>query len=914
MAPPVTIISDPLTPISGDRIVLVEGTIGNTVPVHRSDVKQGDVFYLTFAAEKGKSAREVAEILRDKYQLKVRHWVSPSEKRPDNSPTFDLYVDTDNSHHYLCQEVHGKFRFMPNLEHLTFKFGKKADYFMIGFRFDPADYEEVFGDHLRVAAESIDTIKFDILQYQNADDLLARSASEYAEAASESRLPEVMHLGGLAVQDRRDSSGKPVNTYFVVKSDSHHARIHDNYARAIADVRDERLHVSVKEREELYLLLTNPNDILEEEVKYLRERHQAGALDAVFFNGDNTAENAVGFETATNLLETNKLPFAEKLAEIPAAVYVVDGNHDRLKTSPPPTVAASHYQIPASVLRKIAADRYAGLITLGTTYVRSMEDDPRGTFPDRDLISRPKNFKVVWKGGEGDDPEAKTFTLVMVDTGGNDLYHPWMSEYFYEEYMQGVWASDIPFTHPPSIIEWIRHRSPDGEGVDPEGSSWMGEQDADIVCGHVPGLNHIIQRKFNPAESKISRAKPAGPDKDNHHGGQSHGRRSFFAGFHASSETKGYIGGHEHTLGNEYASARSSSGKLEYFELSFLGAMKQIVDDHKNNNDRTADGKSFDFEASLACLWKPTKECVTDPKVHPAVRTLYGKLIETHHDIKIHYQLGSAGAGKNPHFAVLAITPKGNIYQEIKYVTKKIIPHPDDPPGTRRYIVVYEISDEPMEDENEQLIRQWRGLKREDPERLIEMSPSRERIAKREKRNTSIAPSADSFKPYPKVKQVVEGDVSTSTDKLHNWLRFYAALAPGTYGGQLEVSFSQYVLDPKIRSYLLQGVVVGFINDVAGTHRWHLAWNFPNYLNLKLSKRWTIRGANPRLGLGVHAKKPTGGPNRHDADNLDAKFHRSIKAGEVIYSYDPLEFSAGYLYDFTGKNRGMFHLGVSINF
>lgn len=453
----------------------------------------------------------------------------------------------------------------------------------------------------------------------------------------------------------------------------------------------------------------------------------------------------------------------------------------------------------------------------------------------------------------------------------------------------------------------IWHRSPDQDGLDEEQRAWVGDEDFHYLFGHAPSLNGSDQRVYRPdSNTQITPLKLAGPYEGNSIGGmaESHSGEDFIQGQAIKREFRAYFSGHQHRLGNEYVVARNKDGDIEYFTGPLMAVLESI--DPKD-------------EKSLACFWEPTQEQLTDPDIHPALKILYSSIISTHHDFKLFFQLGSSAVEESPHFAHLTLTPEGYMRQKLYYPAKKFASiskdhaDPGDPKG-QRYVVRYEFQSTPpgstqkVQDEWIRRSEESKPNPKAEPTIWLDMEPSQIRLNNRAELNTSFVPNSDSLKPYPKVEQLV-GDPVTAATRLKIWLRAYyfgnqfptsEGVEGEEYGVGLDVSFSQYLMDPKVRSYLLQGASVGYRRTSEGKHLAHVAYNFPDYFDQPIGEHFVLRGLNPRLGFAMENDTPA--------------FHRSMKVVEGNLHFENWEFSLGWYYDWTRTNRSLYMAGFGIGY
>lgn len=867
----------PLYPLDKGHVYLVDGTVGNTIPVSNERIKRGESFFLLFAAQPGQNAQIVAEAVRDHYKLQVRPYQNTTST-PSAPSAGDQVVNLDvhpqQSYSYRDPHVRDKLWFRPSLSHLAPLFGDSADYYLVACSFNSKDQQNIFSEEERAikdpqgvkTGDFLQTKKFDLLFYTNQN----------------SGIPppdEVMILGQLAIYDRANPKGNPVDFKIARLSDNHVAYQHDEMGQKI--LKQKNLTP--------YLQFNNPNDVTESEIEVLNTLYDQGKVHWVIFQGDNIDENSRSFDNVKSLKDSNNALFATMLKKLKPPVIAMLGNHEDLGPPPPASLMSENYQLPADYLQGLQSDRYYNLPDF-FGYARWVYDgqqalfsDPQARRPFHHVINRYEDMKLVL---EGQSP----VTILLMTTGGNDVAHFRQDDPIYRDELQGLWPWQGPYIHPKTIVQFYQGRSPDVEGFSAAQLSWLANQNPHYVFAHAPFLNHTDLEPFDPQATEIKSLRLAGEFEDNNFGAMVHNSRMLLRLLVDNPNFRGFSAGHSHRAGNGYAFGVDSEDQIKLFRGPVIEAL--------NLTPKDVD--------SIYHFWNPKDPCVsTCPLV---VNQLYSGATIMINQPKLSWQLGSAGTGINPSFVIDTISPEGLITGEKAFFPAKKIR--EISPGV--YEIVYDVGSQPM-GSNQRLVREWEEIKQKNPLARFMYQKEKKRLENRLNSTSLDFLAQTSEKIYPELDTSIKNPVGSIT-KLsdHLKLNFFTRMNPSIsgndfnlgidqFGLSLDLSLSEAVVGQVVRAYLLEGATLGIYSDHSHLHG-YLALRAPHVFDWQMNREWVLRGLSLTAGIGVDGGKPN--------------FHRQLKVAEVGWQPSKhLELSGALVMDdLFGDNRIFWSIGVDLPF
>lgn len=805
-----------IRPVIGDEVQIVEGRLGNPIMLNDDVVfraaphqSHGGTFYILVAGQAGHSAQQVAEHLRDQHRLSIRPFV-PAGPDPSQS-SFQLQVDPGRSYHYLDQEIRGQLRFNPNISYLSAIYGERADYFMVACRL-PNRREAIFGRNFRTVTdergqptgENINVRRFDLIQ-RSIDGTV-----------------EVLHRGGLALFDRQDLAGNPDYLYGVNMSDLHLARRNDQFELTIMlRIRDQNM----------YFRYNNANaNFVEAIIPWINAEYRAGRLDWVQVLGDNIDFDGVSYETSRRLTDSNNYYLARFLDQIEPPTFVVLGNHDRLQKFPA-SLTPINFGLTTDEVRRLEADRYGHDLTdigyyLGDA-IASIMDDPDSLIPYYDVINPFHDFVVDLGRGDASDTAARSARLLFMDMGGADLAHFRQDDPIYRDLQ--MWPWQPPYLHFQTIIEAALQGTPDLRGPTDEQLSWLSAQvftgtSHTVLLTHPPLLNSTdsqvaYDRSTHPA---IQALVPVGTYDDVHYATITHGDQMMRI-VADSPDIRLHIGGHTHFDGNGYVMGLDRHNVRQVFR----GPVREVL-----NQLPVRDAHLTEH------FWFPRSDCLES--CSPAVHTLYQGIIERVRNHKVFWQAGAAGAGPDPVFSRLTLTPEGLISHEDHFYINKVLRRRSGHP--HEYVVRREVQSRPRP--NRRLIAQWARIRRQDPlARLSQADARRVLEARMATTDTSFVPNAGSLRDYPRYNDPIEHPYISPT-RIHPQLRLRAVgdylpdfsgagrgYTGNTIGLSVEYLFSEDQIGTIPRILFLQGIELGWFRTEPGSHYAYVAARTPTVID-----------------------------------------------------------------------------------
>lgn len=892
----------PLSPVDNGRIYLVDGSLGNTVMVSAQDIAEGREFYMLFAAEEGRAPEEVASAVRDQYKLQITEKNGTATRETDS---FEIAVDPLKSLHYRDPKARAHLNFRPDLRHLNFEYGDKADYFLVACRFNPEEAREIFPPDKRLGVFSDGHLSGNFnntLRYE----LIFKSAHRLLDDNPAADSVDTMIRGGLAVYDRHAPNGAASDVLVYEFADNHVDKSVDALALAILD----RSRKNPDDIEQ-YLRLTNPNDLTEIEFRHVNAEHAKGLADMVFMLGDNINQDSPFYTETTRLAETNQDLFGRYLATLKVPVKAVKGNHEELMTAAPPIIS-SNFTLSGSYVLELQKERYgdndlAGYLKIVADGQRALLEHPHSLRSFYSTVN-PYNDMLLRLQGS-DDSGLKPVSFGFYDTGPEDLAH-WRPDDadIYLEKEQLFWTYAFPYQHLLTIYQFVTQQSPDLRGLTNDQIAWAAQQSVNYILTHGPVLNNLRQEPYAPdLTAPIRPLENAGPYGDNNFGAMAHNGESVIRSCLEDSDCRGNIAAHQHTLGNQYVVGTGPNNETLFFKGNPLEVLSRI----------------FPGDAvSVSCFWNTTPECLASPNVSADLKTLH-QGTENIRNKKFFWQIGSAGTGAHPVFQRKRFNAEGMISEIKFYYPRKVLRQ--DPNNPLVYRIAYEIGETPAPG-NEALVEQWRALTKENPRRRLDLMAEVRRLQARIKPDHSYVPNIDLLQPYaaihnPIIPEEIYKDPEFVTASLKPRLFGNQALRfkdgefgfdLTDYGAALQVNFNNDILGPIVRTYLMGGVELGWKHRDGIGDSTYLAWvasTFPLGWKPLPNAGLILRGVDLSLGIGIQV----------DAEkNLSATFHNSIDLLEMVWraKQSGMEYSLGLRYDnvFSGPGQLLLSLSIAVPF
>lgn len=876
-----TALGSPIHALENDDVEIAEGALGNPVLLNDDDVfvdtkaEFGGTFYMMVAAAQGKKASEVAEILKNKHQVIIRPF-QPSGTAGDTS-SFRLKVMPEQSFHYLDRQVKGSLRFQPRLDHLRAIYGDKADYFMVAFAL-PNNRENIFGNDFRTVrdsigdptGETIETRKFDLIQKSAAG------------------VVEVMRRGGLALFDRQDPAGVPVALHGAVMSDIHLCSRNDEFARDIL--------LKLKDRD-MYLRFNNANaNLMEGIIPWINAEYDAGRLDWVMTMGDNVDYDGRSNETSRRLTDSNQYFVAKFLSRIKAPVFAGLGNHDLLPQAHPAVLTHGNYNLEAGETMDLEKERYRDVRKFFGDMVASTTNDPNSLIPHYDTINPFHDFAINFGKGKPADPNAREARLVFMDMGGADVAHWKQDDPIYRDVFQG-WPWQLPFLHPKTIYDFVFKQSPDVHGPSADQVTWLSGELHKVsshtyLFGHPPFLNTEAAAKADDPKKPvvISPLVRGGNREDFHFNTMTHDTQMFGLLMENSNFRAGF-GGHAHVLTNkDFVAGSDTRNNVQVFTGPARAAL----------NAATTSAGRDEKDTEAARFWFPEEHCAAKPD-SPACK-FHGESVGTIRNRKVFTQLGAAGVGDPPVFAVMTLNPDGLISEDkMLFLGKKL------QVSGNRATVGYEVAAKVQT--NKEVAAEFKKLQAANPQLTLDVSEDAKAAEDRlSTADVSFIPRPESLKEYPRYNEVIDHPYISPT-KIDPQLRFKfsnnALTAIDHPGISVEYAYSQNQIGRLSRSFFLEGFEGGYLyRDEAKRHEAYLAYRSPALVDWKMFPHFILRGLSFMGGPEVSWGQ--GG--------FDARFHNDLNIMEANLHLGGVEFFVGLdkRNVFSGPGETRFIGGVNI--
>ncbi len=863
-----------LSPIEEDDVEIVEGKLGNPIPLNDDDIFKKDIlgdetpgeFYVLVAGRKGKSAQEVAENLSKNHKLRITPFI-PGGQAPDpNAPSFELAVNSTLSYHYLDKEVKEKLRFEPNLNHLAAIYGNDADYYMISCHIE-AGRDQVFSNESRKVAsdpsESVNTRKFDFVQ----ESLDGRT--------------EVLNRGGLMIFDRQDLNGKPDELKAAVISDIHLSSRADEFEKKVAQLKDKKLYIDIN----------NPNANFDAIINWANHQYDLGKLDFIFLLGDNKDADSRTHGKARRLTQSNDYIVAKMLNHLKPATFAVPGNHDFRPEEHPARIKASDFNLSSNEVGNLEG-RYEGdLVGLGFFFhdaVNSIMATPDALIGYHYMINPFQNYSLTLGKGDPSNPKSRETRFVFLTTGEDDLAHFRQDDEIYKTLQWWPWQ--FPLTHLQSVVESVRQATPDAVGLSDASLAWLAGEinipNSDVhILGHAPLINSKHRVPYDPANPTTPLEKVKNEDLT--FGTTAH-PDPMLDMIARSPNVLSYTGGHIHIHGNAYVLGSDIKNNLHYYR----GALLETL-------DRLPKGDA----KQLRDFWHPHEACRTE--CTGSVHDLFEEAAPNLHNSKMVWQAGTAGMGRSPNFTVETITPEGFIGpRKTYYVAKKFIGivNDDHKKQIERFVTQTRF-------DNDDLLKQWERYRKEKDKEGVALTLSvneeMSRIRKRlDTTDASFLAHGDANKKLPRYEQSIKHSfISPTKINDHLKLRLHglgigdslSSPFQSPSGLSLEYLFSQDQLGPIARTLFLEGLEAGWMWEGQG-NEFYAAARTPAVVDWQISTHVILRGVNFSLGLEAHQ-----GP-----DGVDFGFQNDMNIAELNLHLSGWEFGLGYDREniFQGEGRG----------
>lgn len=872
----------PLVPIEGDRVEIVEGTLGNPILLNGKDMfidpqngdTHGNPFYMLVTGSKNKKALEVAKNFAANHHIVIRP--------QNNNDEFELKVLPEKSGHYLDPAFTDKLRFRPDLHHLQALYGDKADFFMLAVQL-PNQKAKIFGDDFRKVAgstETRDVRKFDLVQ-KSADHVV-----------------ETMHRGGLAIYSRESGSH---NLYGVVLSDIHLARRNDELLKKIVE---EVMQKDPEKGRDMLVRFNNANAVIEEGIiPWLNEQYDAGLLDFVMVLGDNVDFDGTNHQVSTNLAESNHALVARLMAKIKAPTFVGLGNHDVLPEADPLWVRAKNFGLTKEEASLLEKDRFGGIA--GTwrfvkDAVQSASNDPNAVIGYYDTINRFPDFSINFAKAGPASATARDLKLVFMDMHGADVMHDRQDDPVYQQAF-GLWPWGFPYLHPKNIYEFFAKESPSLSGPTHAQSAWLGQQVSgnpthSYVFRHSPLINtdpetdpvaikeppeidHLttnpkeaakrLQKAAEENQQRVKALKTLTPDS-------SYRERTFNTTVHAPNEldvimsspnVRGGMGGHAHTnRHDDSVVVRTLDNDYRVYRGSIRHALGE------NNKTPNVDEETRRF-------WFPDQHCRKDD-VNPSCKFQNGTVAQAA-DRKFFWQMGASGVGDPPVFLRMTINPDGLISNlEDFFVMKNLTP--DQPEAG----ITYSIRQKPHA--NADVAKAMIPFANKHNIPLNSEGILQRANARLESKDVSFMPRPASDNAYPRFNEYVDPAQSYISPTKLTYQTSFKANMPALARDFVKLrtlnssplllsanyAFSQAAVPPVGRMFF-EGIETGFRVGGCRDPYAYVAATSATLFDLKLGKDFILRGPQVSLGLGLG----DGDLIYTGVNWADLSFHQTTTAG-----------------------------------
>ncbi len=870
-----SIIGEPLHPVTGDDVLLVEGRKGNPVVLDDDKIFVEDgTFYLLVAAEAGKNPQQVAELFRKGHQLTA----IPSAQKPGSPQTgpdeFAVVVDPSRSFHYLDRQVAPQLRFRPDLEHLKALYGDKADYFMIGFRL-PYDRERMFGREFRTVrdeagrptGENINTRIFDLQQ-----------------SSIDGRV-EVIYRGGLALFDRQDPDGRPDNLHFMFVSDLHVESRNDELEGTIIEGRDQ----------DLYFRFNNANANLDAIVREANQRYWQGRLDFFVTAGDNINADGIHHGQAGRLMESNNYHFARAFNNLVLPAASTNGNHDEYPEQPPAAASAKNYHLTANELRKLEeGGRYDGTIPIFSGavgiyhYLRDsllavVGDNSSAQIGYYDLVDPFPDSVINFGRGDPSDPDSREFRLIRMDMGRDDLAHFREDDPIYRDLQ--IWPWGPSYGHFGTTYEALTQQSPDLYGPNEAQLSWWAlqafQEGANILLvTHPPSLNsEENQVEFDP-KLRLSPLRPVVDHEDLGFNTFLHGRDTFLRIVKDSPCWILHLEGHTHFEGNGHVIGTDRENSPRIYRGQIQEGLHLLPKDGP----------------SVRTFWEPPEVC--DETCAPQTRELHQEAAAQIRNPKYFWQVGSSGVGDTPVLSILTIHPNGFPSDvEHHWVIKQIEEDPNDPnKATVRRVV------SPEKLSNDRLAGAWKEMQRANPRPRPDWEGAAREVRERlDQDDISFLPNPDSLRSYPVYNDEINDPIISPTKLTRHlrphlmgnsvpWLLDDTGSPTDSFGASVQYFFSRSQVGKVTRTLFLEGAEIGWFQNRTLDHHGYLAVRSPHYLDWKIGDRFILRGLSVALGGGVRVNENSGDVSGYLHDDL------TVLEPTLHFDHDHFEIFLGLEY------------------
>jgi len=829
-----TVIGAPLYDLKGDDLQIVEGELGNPVFLNDDDIfldntptAYGKDFYILVAAEKGKSAGEVAGTLAKKHRLSVHSFSQPGLSSNIQANNFFLKVDPANSYHYLDHEMDDKLRFRPDNPHLRALYGEGADFYMIAVAL-PNDRDALFGNDFRIVrdeaghptGENINVRKFDLVQ-ESADGVV-----------------EAIHRGGLALFDRQDPTGKPDTFHGATLSDLHLSQAANDMEEAVLTTSKKKL-----DKTSLTIRLNNPDaNFVDAIIPWINQEYRAGRLDWVQILGDNVDYAGEHHTLPHSIADSNFNLVAKYLNHIEAPVFVLLGNHDDLPEAFPIGLTAQNFNLKGSEAGKLNGRGFRL-----DDFVQSIVNNPNTLIPYHDLINPFHDTVVDFGVGNPSEPTSRDVRLVLTDNGGADWAHFRQDDPIYRDLQ--FWPWNIPYLHGETLIETFFQGSPDVQGPSPEQISWLSSQfavDSNIILlSHAPLLNSKTgQIPFDPSKP-ITPLEPAGEYEDLTFNTTAHGSELLQI-VADSPNIMLQIGGHAHSDGHAYLMGVDYQDSPQFYRGRIREVLANLHDDNPDD---------------VHHFWHPEDPCTGE--CTQETETLYGPTAENLRKKKFVWQVGSSTVYNNfgaspPEFSVVDLNPEGFLSDEKHYyITKKI---EQDSTNPDRYHLSLGIGETPVH--NDDLLKEWEEKKKANPKVALDFTEIQARHDAREKDEmAAYIPNPNSLNDYPRYIDNVEHSYVSPT-RLNSQVgaKFYIGSQakgldtlglPMGMGVGVQYMFNQNRGLGTIGRIFIQGLEGGVVKDHKGLEAYAGIQTSP-IIDWRIGSNVTLRGLNLTVGPSFH--------------------------------------------------------------